>query len=51
MLAMPTLMWSPGLAISVALGFVYSLVNAAGRPSLMAILSDMRASCAVRCSV
>jgi DHA1 family inner membrane transport protein len=40
-LAMPMLMWQPGLAISVALGFVYSLVNAAGRPSLMAILSDM----------
>jgi len=40
-LAMPTLMWQPGLAVSVALGFVYSFVNAAGRPSLMAVLSDM----------
>ena len=40
-LAIPTLLWQPGLALSVALGFVYSLVNAAGRPSLMAVLSDM----------
>jgi MFS transporter, DHA1 family, inner membrane transport protein len=40
-LAIPTLMWQPGLALSVALGFVYSLLNATGRPSLMAVLSDM----------
>jgi predicted MFS family arabinose efflux permease len=38
---MPTLLWQPGLAISVALGFFYSLVNATGRPSLMSVLSDM----------
>jgi DHA1 family inner membrane transport protein len=40
-LALPTLLWHPGLAVSVGLGFVYSFVNAAGRPSLMAVLSDM----------
>jgi predicted MFS family arabinose efflux permease len=40
-LAIPTLLWQPGLAVSVALGFFYSLVNATGRPSLMSVLSDM----------
>jgi DHA1 family inner membrane transport protein len=40
-LAVPTLMWQPGLAISVALGFAYAFLNAAGRPSLMAILSEV----------
>ena len=40
-LAIPTLLWEPGLAVTVALGFVYSLVNATGRPSLMSVLSDM----------
>ncbi|MEO8628635.1 MAG: MFS transporter, partial [Betaproteobacteria bacterium] len=40
-LAIPTLMWQPGIAISVALGFAYSFVNALGRPSLMATLSDV----------
>ena len=40
-LALPTFLWQPGLAISVALGFAYSFVNAAGRPSLMATLADM----------
>ena len=40
-LAMPTLVWQPGLSASVSLGFLYSLANAAGRPSMMAILSDM----------
>ena len=40
-LAVPTLMWEPGLAISVALGFAYSFVNSAGRPSLMATLAEM----------
>jgi DHA1 family inner membrane transport protein len=40
-LALPTLMWQPGLAVSVGLGFAYSCVNAAGRPSLMATLAEM----------
>jgi predicted MFS family arabinose efflux permease len=40
-LAAPTLMWAPGLAVSVALGFAYSFVNATSRPSLMATLSEV----------
>lgn len=40
-LALPTLMWQPGLAVSVALGFAYSFMNAVGRPSLMATLSEV----------
>ena len=40
-LAIPTLMWKPGLALSMALGFVYCFVNASGRPVLMATLADM----------
>lgn len=40
-LALPTLLWQPGLSVSVGLGFAYSLVNAAGRPSLMATLAEM----------
>jgi len=39
--ALPLLTWHPGLAVSVAMGFVYSLVNAAGRPSLMATLAEV----------
>jgi DHA1 family inner membrane transport protein len=40
-LALPTLTWQPGLAASVALGFAYSFVNAAGRPALLATLSEV----------
>jgi len=40
-LALPALMWQPGLAGSVAIGFAYSLVNATGRPSLLATLSEV----------
>ncbi|HTT36406.1 MAG TPA: MFS transporter [Burkholderiales bacterium] len=39
--ALPTLLWHPGLAASVALGFGFSFVNAAGRPSLVALLSEV----------
>ena len=39
--ALPLLAWHPGLVVSVTLGFVFSLVNAAGRPSLMATLAEM----------
>jgi DHA1 family inner membrane transport protein len=39
--ALPLLAWHPGLGISVALGFVFSFVNAAGRPSLMATLAEV----------
>ena len=40
-LAPPTLMWQPGLWVSVAFGFAYSFVNASGRPSLLATLSEV----------
>lgn len=40
-LAPPLLAWHPGLAVSVTLGFVFSFVNAAGRPSLMATLAEV----------
>jgi len=40
-LAIPTLMWKPGLALSVGLGFMYSFANASGRPALMATLAHM----------
>ncbi len=40
-LALPLLVWHPGIAVSVLLGFVFSFVNAAGRPSLMATLAEV----------
>ncbi len=40
-LAVPLLLIQPGLALSVAAGFGYSLVNALGRPSLLAALSEV----------
>src|SRR5262249_62365335 len=40
-LAVPTLMWKPGLALSMVLGFAYCFANASGRPVLMATLADM----------
>jgi predicted MFS family arabinose efflux permease len=40
-LAIPTLMWRPGLAVSVGLGFMYSFANASGRPALMTTLAQM----------
>ena len=43
LLALPLMLWRPGIAGSVALGFAYSLSNAAGRPALMATLSDVPA--------
>lgn len=39
--ALPLLAWHPGIVVSVVLGFVYSFVNAAGRPSLMATLAEV----------
>jgi DHA1 family inner membrane transport protein len=41
LVSLPVLIWSPALAVSVALGFVYTFVNAAGRPGLLAVLSDV----------
>jgi DHA1 family inner membrane transport protein len=40
-LAFPLLGWHPGLLPSVVMGFVFSFVNAAGRPSLMATLAEV----------
>jgi len=40
---LPLLAWHPGLGVSVAFGFVFSFVNAAGRPSLMATLAEVPA--------
>jgi predicted MFS family arabinose efflux permease len=40
-LGLPLMLWHPGIALSVALGFVYSFANAAGRPALMAALSEV----------
>ena len=40
---LPLMLWHPGVAASVALGFGYSLANAAGRPALMATLSEVPA--------
>jgi MFS transporter, DHA1 family, inner membrane transport protein len=40
-LALPLMLWQPGVAWSVALGFGYSLANAAGRPALMATISEV----------
>jgi predicted MFS family arabinose efflux permease len=37
--AIALFMWHPSVAISVALGFVYVLLNALGRPSYMAALA------------
>jgi predicted MFS family arabinose efflux permease len=42
-LGLPLLLWQPGLAASLALGFAYSLANSLGRPSLMAALSEVPA--------
>jgi DHA1 family inner membrane transport protein len=39
--ALPLMLWQPGLAGSITLGFAYSLSNALGRPALMAALSEV----------
>jgi MFS transporter, DHA1 family, inner membrane transport protein len=35
------LAWRPGVEVSVLLGLVYSLLNAIGRPALIAALSEV----------
>jgi MFS transporter, DHA1 family, inner membrane transport protein len=40
LLVLPLMLWRPGPAVSVGLGFAYALVNALGRPALLAALSD-----------
>lgn len=39
--ALPLFGWHPGLAGSVALGFIYVFINALARPSLMAALANV----------
>lgn len=41
LLALPLLIWLPGLWVSVLLGFAYTVVNALGRPSLVAAVSEV----------
>jgi DHA1 family inner membrane transport protein len=41
LVAVPLLVWTPGLEISIGLGFVYTFANAIGRPSFMAALSSV----------
>ncbi|MFN8537756.1 MAG: MFS transporter [Thermomicrobiales bacterium] len=41
LLALPVLMWTPGLLVSVGLGFAYNLLNAIGRPVLLTALSGI----------
>jgi DHA1 family inner membrane transport protein len=38
-MALPVLAWSPAVEVSIGLGFVYTLVNATGRPALLTVLS------------
>ena len=39
LIALPLLLWTPSLEISIGLGFAYTLANAIGRPAFMAALS------------
>ena len=41
LLALPLLLWQPGLWLSVLFGFVYTVANAIGRPSLVAAVSEV----------
>ena len=41
LMALPTLLWQPHVAVSVALGFGYTLVNSVGRPVLLTALSEV----------
>ena len=41
LLALPTLLWHPAVGISVAFGFLYTLVNAIGRLLLLTSLSEV----------
>ncbi|HEY3062887.1 MAG TPA: MFS transporter [Chloroflexota bacterium] len=43
LLAVPVLSWSPSVAVAVALGFAYTLANAASRPAVYALLSNVSA--------
>ena len=40
-LALPLLLWQPGLVASVLLGLAFTLANAIGRPAILAAISDV----------
>jgi DHA1 family inner membrane transport protein len=40
-IALPLLLWTPGLEVSIGLGFAYTLANAIGRPAFMAALASV----------
>lgn len=40
LLALPVLLWQPGVWLSVALCFAYTLANSIGRPALLSALSE-----------
>ncbi|MDQ6671890.1 MAG: MFS transporter [Chloroflexota bacterium] len=40
-MALPVLSWAPAVEVSIGLGFVYTLVNATGRPALLTVLSQV----------
>ena len=42
-LALPLMLWQPGLTFSLSLGFAYSFANALGRPALIKSLSEVPA--------
>jgi DHA1 family inner membrane transport protein len=42
-MALPVLSWAPAVPLSIALGFIYTLVNATGRPALLTVLSEVSA--------
>lgn len=41
LLALPVLLWQPGVEVSLGLGFAYTFVNALGRPALLAAVSEV----------
>jgi predicted MFS family arabinose efflux permease len=41
LLALPLLLWQPGLLPSIGLGFAYMAANAVGRPALLASTSEV----------
>ena len=40
-LALPLLLWQPGVELSIIFGFAYTVVNAIGRPAVLAAVSEV----------
>jgi MFS transporter, DHA1 family, inner membrane transport protein len=40
-LAIPVLGWAPAVPLSIAMGFLYTLINATGRPAVLTVLSGV----------